>query len=98
MDHMAEDSKAEDHFFTLDTATGKETEFKSLSDLNANLAQRGLHPHLRTFWDVFCDYRNTWFDWLTVIVGLSVPIIGLALLAWIIVQSRSSVRPAPTTA
>ena len=85
----------EDHYFSLDTNTGKRSEFSSLPELETYLAQRGIKAHLRSFWEVFCDYRNTWFDWVTLIIGISVPLIGLAMLIWLIVRARrTAVIPA----
>ncbi len=80
-----------DRYFLLDTVAEKYIDFTTSAELESQLKSHGLSLHLRPAWDVFCDYRNTWFDWLTLAVGGCVPFIGLGVLILLIVRARRSV-------
>jgi hypothetical protein len=82
--HMGQESKAVDTYFELDTAHNKNTEFKSLDDLQQRAAARGIHLQLREFQSVFADYRTTWFDYFAFALLLLLPGVGFLVLArWI---------------
>lgn len=85
----------EDRFFLLDTGTGKQTRFADLNALTAALSAQGLSLHLRSFWDVFHDYRHTWFDRTAEIFGLLVLLVGFLGFAVYVWRVRQRGRMAP---
>lgn len=86
---IGQDSAAVDTWFELDTGKGAPVEFKSLDALRHHAAAEGVVLNLRSFYDVYRDYRLTWFDYTAGAILFLVPACGFALLArwiWLICQ------------
>ena len=90
-----QDSTFVDSYFELDTRRNQQTPFPSLEALRSRAASEGVALHLRKFASVFSDYRTTWFDHVSVITLLAVPVIGLVFLARWLWKIRQSTRTAP---
>ena len=83
-DRIGQDSTAVDTWFELDTNKGVPVEFKSLDGLRQHAASEGIALDLRSFDDVYREYRFTWFDYTAVAILLLVPAAGLIILfRWI---------------
>ena len=83
-DHIGQDSIAVDTYFDLDTAKGAITEFKSIEDLRQRASNEGVQINLRNFYDVYREYRFTWFDYCALATLLIVPALGFLFLArWV---------------
>lgn len=90
-ERIGQDSKLVDTYFELNTATGTQTQFKSLGELQKRAASEGISLHLREFQAVFADYRTTWFDYMAGAMLLLIPAIGFLVLArWIWMIRRST--------
>ncbi|HEY4358875.1 MAG TPA: hypothetical protein VGN16_24220 [Acidobacteriaceae bacterium] len=90
--HMQQDLLPEDKYFLLNIAAGKTETFTDLQSLKAALATHGLALHLRTFWEVFCDYRNTWFDYAAGILALLVPCTAFVCFVLYVIKLRRRAR------
>ena len=83
-DRIGEDSTVVDRYFELNTTTHTHTEFPSLDSLRQRASSEGLHLNLRSFADVFSQYRTTWFDYVSGLVLVLVPLLAFSLLVrWI---------------
>lgn len=88
---IGQESKTVDAYFELDTAKKTHNEFKSLDELRHHAASEGVILSLREFYSVFCDYRNTWFDYLAGLILLLIPATGFfALARWVWKVRRSA--------
>ncbi|HWA93886.1 MAG TPA: hypothetical protein VG844_04735 [Terracidiphilus sp.] len=83
-DHIGQDSTNVDTYFDLDTTNGSITEFKSIGELRQHAANEGVQINLRSFYDVYSEYRLTWFDYFALAVLFLIPVTGfLFLVRWV---------------
>ena len=75
-------------FFLLNASTNVSRNFRTFDELVPELRQRGLHPHLRPFDEVFREYRNTWFDKAAAAWALGVPLCALVAFAVYVLRLR----------
>ena len=81
---IGQDSTSVDAWFELDTKGNRHMEYSSLSQLREQAAAQGVQLNLRSFYDVFSQYRTTWFDFLAGALLLLGPLCAFSLLArWI---------------
>jgi hypothetical protein len=81
---IGQESKFVDSYFELQTKQNKVIEFKSLEDLRNRASSEGVTLNLRPFEAVFGDYRTTWFDYISGLILIVVPLIGFGLLVrWV---------------
>ena len=90
---LGQESSFVDSYFEMDTAKDSYKEFKTLDDLRRQAASEGVSLQLRPFDSVYEDYRTTWFDYLSGIILLLVPGVGLFLLARWVWKIRRSATP-----
>ncbi|MBB5062194.1 hypothetical protein [Granulicella mallensis] len=81
---------AEDQYFILNAKNGVKQQFKSMAEFNQAIQNLGLHQHLRPFWNVFCDYRNSWFDYVYAVGLLLLPLAGLGMLLGYVLRIRKT--------
>jgi hypothetical protein len=81
---------AEDQYFILNAKSGVKQDFKSMTGLNGAIRNLGLHQHMRPFWDVFCDYRNNWFDYAYGFGLLFLPLLGGGMLLRYVLRIRKN--------
>jgi WD40 repeat protein len=74
-----------DKFFLLDTKTDKQTEFASYQELQKAAENIGVQLKLQPIFDVYRQYRFTWFDNFAAALSFGPPILAFGfLISWIV--------------
>jgi hypothetical protein len=83
-ERLGEESNAVDSYFELNTKTMSHKEYGSLTRLQEQAAAEGVRLHLLPFFQVFSQYRTSWFDYVSGLMLVLLPLLGFCLLGrWI---------------
>jgi len=79
-----------DTYFVVNTVTDQITEFATVEELQREATKRGVRLELQPIYDVYRQYRFTWFDTLAAILLFVPPFLSFFGLVWWIVQLRKN--------
>ncbi len=83
-EHLGDDKSQVDGYFLLDTQLGQQMKFQSYDGLTQSARGLGIEPNLQPIYTVYSKFRFSWFDILSGILFLLLPVTGaLLLIIWI---------------
>jgi hypothetical protein len=87
-EHFGQSSPSIDRYFVLDTRTGKRTDFTTDTALRSAASMLGIELKLKPIFEVYRQYRFTWFDLAAALVMFLPPLLAVAWFLRSIVRLR----------
>jgi hypothetical protein len=87
-EHFGQSSPSIDRYFVLDTRTGKRTDFTTDTALRSAASMLGIELKLKPIFEVYRQYRFTWFDLAAALFMFLPPVLAAAWFLRSIVRLR----------